>query len=265
LVFTELQNAIDPSTSQIVFNELQNSIHQSPSLIDENTMLNLDKTNDRVDCGDMEEGRKRKKLANKNNWKRKKNCLLRMQGEEYLGFTRDRNRVFKQNVSKPARTIGQRCSSQVCEKSTKRHCGNFEEHIRIKIFTTFWKMMTWDQRKVFVSGHVTLQPPARRTQTKTIKRSTTLIYRLHNGNELVQVCKIMFMNTLGLRRSMVESWVKDSAYGISESKYLKNERRNSSNFKVTCFAESVEFLKIFFNDLPKLPSHYVRKDTNLYI
>lgn len=101
----------------------------------------------KADYGNMTEGRKRQKIANKNNWKRIKNERLRMKGEEYLGFSRDKNKNFKQNVIRPSRQIGERCMSKMCMKSKKRFCSTFGEDTRREIFSNFWKNITWDQKK----------------------------------------------------------------------------------------------------------------------
>lgn len=49
--------------------------------------------------------RKRKKKADKNEWMRNKNKLLRMSGEEYLGFSKNRGQKIKQNTPRRARAL----------------------------------------------------------------------------------------------------------------------------------------------------------------
>lgn len=53
---------------------------------------------------------------------------------------------------------------------------------------------------------------------------------------------------------------------MREEKQQQNEKRKSKNYRVKQFKEQNEYLNIFFEDLPKQPSHYVRKNTNkLYL
>lgn len=216
-----------------------------------------------VEWGDINDGRKRKKLADKSEWKRVKNEKLRMKGKEYLGFSRDKNKTFKHSTPRSARTLGARCSSKMCLKSKKRFCSSISEDTRKEIFTTFWEKMTWDQRKVFVSAHVSLYPPSRKTtEDEASRRSYTLIYRLPNGAEAVQVCRNTFLSTTGLGRFTVETWVKNSKHGMTEAKSDQNENRKNKNHRVIIWEERKRFLEKFFDDLPKQPSHYVRKDTS---
>lgn len=113
-----------------------------------------------VEWGDINEGRKRKKVANKSEWKRVKNQKLRMKGQEYLGFSRDKSKTFKQSTIRSARRLGARCSSKMCLKSKQRFCSFISEETRNEIFVNFWEKLTWDQRKIFVSAHVTMCPPS---------------------------------------------------------------------------------------------------------
>lgn len=149
-----------------------------------NENLDVQDTHGMADCGDMNEGRKRSKLANKTEWKRIKNQQARMKGKEYLGFSRA-NKKFQHSVPRAARQIGQRCSSKMCLTSKKRFCKTITEEARNEMFSKFWNNMTWDQRKVYVSGYISLQNTSRKTTQNESRRGNTLIYRMHNGQELV--------------------------------------------------------------------------------
>ncbi|CAH1992122.1 unnamed protein product [Acanthoscelides obtectus] len=51
---------------------------------------------------------------------------------------------------------------------------------------------------------------------------------------------------------------------MNESKVEFNKQRKNINNRVRAFEDSKAFLNLFFDDLPKQPSHYVRKDTNKF-
>ncbi|CAH1966925.1 unnamed protein product [Acanthoscelides obtectus] len=91
-----------------------------------------------------------------------------------------------------------------------------------------------------------------------------MTYKLHNGTELVQVCRKTFLNTTGLGRFTVESWKKESVYDMNESKGEFNKQRKNRNNRVRAFEDSKAFPNLFFDDLPKQPSHYVGKDTSKF-
>lgn len=86
------------------------SIAKSNSEDIENNICTNVKTNDvSVQWGDINEGRIRKKVADKNEWKRVKNQKLRMKGQAHLAFSRDKYKTFKHNTIRPARRLGNRC------------------------------------------------------------------------------------------------------------------------------------------------------------
>lgn len=89
--------------------------------------------------------RKRKKIANKLEWKSVANRNNRMKGVQYMGMENN-------NISeKPCRKLGVACSSKYCEKSVARNCLQFTESMRREIFGAFWEM-SWDQKRLYVTN-----------------------------------------------------------------------------------------------------------------
>lgn len=78
---------------------------------------------------------------------------------------------------------------------------------------------------------------------------------------MVQVCRKMFLSTTSLGRYTVETWVKKSTCDMNISKTIQNEERNNCNHMHLHYHERVAFVNTFFDDSPKQPSHYMRKDT----
>ncbi|CAH1984507.1 unnamed protein product [Acanthoscelides obtectus] len=72
--------------------------------------------------------------------------------------------------------------------------------------------------------------------------------------------KKMFLETLGLGEWSVKSWVETSHYGTPSSGAETNSRRLPRK------SQNDSFITTFLEKLPKLPSHYCRKDTTkLYL
>ncbi|CAH2015062.1 unnamed protein product [Acanthoscelides obtectus] len=70
----------------------------------------------------------------------------------------------------------------------------------------------------------------------------------------------MFLGTLGLEEWSVKSWVETSHYGTPSSGAETNSRRLPRK------SQNDSFITTFLEKLPKLPSHYCRKDTTkLYL
>lgn len=195
--------------------------------------------------------------------KRKLNQKLRLSGKNYLGYRRPKNQKLTfQDTERNARIMGPKCFSEACKRSKKRSCQEISETEREKIFKTFWENLTsWEQKKVYVSNLVDRkQTERKRTANETSRRSGSLFYRLNVGCKHVPVCKKMFLNTLDLKEWTVQNWVSNASYGTPESSTVMSNQPRCKN------EESIQFLNTFLDNLPKLPSHYCRNDTNkLYL
>lgn len=90
--------------------------------------------------------------------------------------------------------------------------------------------------------------------TNDSRRSSSLAYSLCLGDQIFPVCKTMFLQTLGLKEWCVKSWVKKSQYGTLQESSSRPRRAKAEN-------PNELFLRRFLQELPKLPSHYCRRDT----
>nr|CAI5866567.1 unnamed protein product [Callosobruchus analis] len=242
-------NAGDDSKSQDLHIEQSNS---DPG-VENNTSMNSD-------YGDMSEGRKRKHKADPNKWKKIKNQNLRMEGKQYLGYTKPKNKKMKQNQIRAARSLKPGCTSERCMRSKKRMCAKFTEDDRLSIFNMFWSDLNWDQRKMYVVAHVTRVNTKRKTASDESRRAETLIYTLTLNNITYPVCKIMFLNTLAL--GSFTSWTRKGKHAMYTHKQAENAKRT----KKSPYTEDIDFLKNFLSRLPKLPSHYNRANSSkLYL
>lgn len=177
---------------QLEFNNTSETIENNELLLEETLDPPLDlqvpENADNIlsnDCeyGDMQDGRLRSKKANDSNWKQNKNKQLRMQGLQYLGYTR-KNKIIKQDTIRKARVIGASCSSEYCKKSSKRFCSTFTEANRTSIFENFWTKMDWSQRKVFVCNHVQqLEVSRRQIFAEHSRRSQSFFFYFLPSNE----------------------------------------------------------------------------------
>lgn len=179
-----------------------------------------------------------------------------MKGKSYLGYSTD-NGGLKPISEKPRRAIGSTCSPSVCLKGNTRHCERIKEDIRKTIFESFWTM-SWEAKNVFVKAHVSYISSKRHT-VKNSKKHNSFIYKLPHNQECLQVCQRMFLSTLSLKINMVRNWIlpKDNSSSLSNNRPSVNR-----STKIGC----KKYLTEFFKKLPKMESHYCRKDTTkIYI
>lgn len=221
-----------------------------------------------ITCSDpnnhnMNEGRKRLKTAEPMNWKRNLNKRLRMEGKPYTGFRVDESKKITQDKPRTEREIKPTCSKDKCFRSKIKKCSTFTQEQRTAIFKRFWSLTsTWEERKAFVCGHVIKIEKQKMTVSgHDSRRKFTLKYRLSTGRyeDNVEVCREMFINTLGVGYRMVQSWVNKGSFEMPGPSTSISSSRSHSNTKI-------EGLKRFLQLLPKMPSHYGRQNSSkLYL
>ncbi|KAF6205544.1 hypothetical protein GE061_019717 [Apolygus lucorum] len=167
--------------------------------------------------GDVIEVRMRKSKGQGVKRKREQAKTHREKGEAYLGYHRKRstgngfvNRMIQDNPKNP-KVMGPPSDSVKCKKWATRSCETVSETDRHKLFTSFWKDMSWDSKKMFICSLADIKQTnistvkERVVEATTSRRHSTLAYYLQIGNRKVQVCKKMFLQTFGLDDSEPES------------------------------------------------------------
>jgi hypothetical protein len=108
------------------------------------------------------------------------------------------------------------------------------------------------------------------------KRSSSIQYYLQTADDRVRICKVLFLNTIGINEkdclkilSHKDSNNSTSNHDIDDNFKTTEDALNISNnqriTKITV-SEKKSFLNKFLNTLPKLESHYYRASTSkLYL
>ena len=91
------------------------------------------------------------------------------------------------------------------------------------------------------------------------RRSSTYVYRLKKDGRSLVVCKNMFLGTLGISEKKVRSALSETMVGVCENNVKKRNPRPSRGFHWT--SEDHNLLENIFEDIPKAPGHYCRKDS----
>lgn len=191
------------------------------------------------------------------------NKILRMKCENYLGYRRDRkaktNETFKvkQDLFKPARSMKPPCTTAFCKKLKLRSCDNINEQQRQYLFENFWKNMNWEQRRSFITSHVNKVPKNITKNPESSKKTDSRIYVLTIDNARHQVCKKMFLVTLGIKDWFFRYWLTKTDCAMrSDLSTSTSNRRNREKIK------NHKYVEKFLVGLPKMPSHYCRAKTS---
>lgn len=251
---------------------IDEEIQQTPdNTEDRNEDLNI-QTDDNPDDPDYDRTpilgrvkRKRRKVAEPQEWRDNKNMKLREMGKNYEGWSGK-----KRGSEREGRKMGGPCKSNFCLKSSTRKCNEVTEDDREILFKEFWETLNWDQKRIYIISLLKYSEKntTRKKPGEESRRQATVIYHLKcpNGKN-VQVCKKLFLSTFSLGEWTVLNWIsenfKKGNNGMTPSKNVVLQQRRESNprrsFKNN---DGKEVLKSFIESLPKLPSHYCRKNTS---
>lgn len=188
--------------------------------------------------------------------KRTLNKNKRMHGKEYEGISEGKT------SQKEPRKMKAGCISKYCEKSRK--CSKFCESARKEIFDSFWQM-SWDQKKMYVTSLIEFKI-RKRIYVENSRRSISKSYHLIKNSTRLQVCRTMFLGTLGLTESMVRGWLQETGQHGTQAcpekqvKLRNQSRRNTSQQQK--YRTTMEFLEKWLDEVPKLESHYRRQYTS---
>ncbi len=193
--------------------------------------------------------RKKSRVAKPLTWKQNRQKQLRMEGKPYIS----KRKKDGATITKAQRTMGPGCTSSACKRASNRFCADFSEEMRNELFTGFWQCMNWAQRKTYVAGLVDCDPVERtRAPWTQSRRSVSMRYHLIADGEAdrKQVCKKMFLSTLGIGEWSVLNW----AQNVSEQDSSEENAKKQTQRKSRKASEHV-FLKEFLESLPKVPSY----------
>lgn len=185
----------------------------------------------------------KEKKANKKNIAQ----ALRVKGQAYISP--------KNKTTIPAKVVKPRCRG----KCKGKECATIEDNQRDKIFNAFYSSNNLHQQREFIVRHIAQEDIQRKKTGSDISRRTkTLKYKLPTANGPVNVCKTMFLNTLGISEKMVRTALskvcKDGAI-LGEKRGGRYDSLKGKDAMLR--ASALEHI----NKFPKMESHFCRKST----
>lgn len=182
-------------------------------------------------------------------------------GKQYWGYRRHDSKI-KQDVIRAERRQSPTCKSKYCIRSTLRHCSLFSEEERSMLFERFWKM-NWNQKKAYVCNLIKVD--ANKTNPAAKSRRSRTYFLMKTNSREYQVCRKMFLSTLGIKEKMMRYWVNSKLdFGMFEHPDEIQERKMIKFREGLYYKKNQErknHLRRFLTMLPKLESHYCRKDS----
>ena len=134
--------------------------------------------------------------------------IIKSEGDEYESPHCSTN-IYQDNKKLP-RQMGVPCNLSACKKIKSRHCYKFTEEIRQNIFNKIWKM-NLKQLKIYILQLVNVIETKREDFNK---KTRTYQYFLEIVDQPVQVCRTMFLETLGIRFAEMRRWLEERGLGV---------------------------------------------------
>lgn len=123
--------------------------------------------------------------------------------------------------------------------------------------------MTWEKR-IYVVNLVSLAE-RKSISSESSRRTQSIAYFLNKNSNRLQVCRRMFLSTLGLKEKMVRNWIRKSEkHGTQLSPQgRKSLRIQKKRCSIRGQRNNIrrDFLENWLTGLPKVESHYCRRDS----
>lgn len=205
--------------------------------------------------------RKRRRDVNESTWNKNDNKVNRQAGLPYNGKCKtDTKWVY--NLPRSAKTMKARC---LCNEEQTIKCKEISDEERNKLFVKFWKL-TWGEKKIYLTTLIekcTTKRARNRKEENVSRRGCSYYYYL-DVPARKRVCKTMFCNTFAIPPRTIGHWIVDTNKTQIDNVEAETERElNPRNARIN---EQKHNMKMFFDSLPKLESHYCRKSSSkLYL
>ncbi|KAL1457152.1 hypothetical protein WDU94_001813 [Cyamophila willieti] len=164
----------------------------------------------------------------------------------------------KRHNLKAPRFMKPKCTGKECMR-TGKSCNNFSDSIRNEIFSNYWEIGNLSLQREFITRHVRSKDKKRAyTANETSRRKNTNEYALPLNSRLEPVCKVMFLNTLGISETTMRTSLKNLETGV-----VNTERRGGRSTKRSenDLAETEKIIN-HINKFDRVESHYTRANSS---
>lgn len=252
------------STSEGIENSPE--LEQETPMEDREVTINIEEA-EQLD-GEDEPIKIKNRKRNTESWSTTEEKLKRQKGDAYLGRKKDVEGNWIYDVHRNKRQIKVRCNCKLSTNNKGLRCKSVSEDERKEIFTKFWTF-SWKEKRIYVQMLCDLKKIQRardRKETEKSRRSNSIEYHFKVGEARVRVCKKMFLNTLCAGEWTIRNWLKKN----SKTGNAKDDGSMDDNIvpvpKKKRREREMRSLQEFFDQLPKMESHYCRASSKkLYL
>lgn len=159
--------------------------------------------------------------------------------------------ITPRGVLRRGREVKPACPEK-CRKCSRR----LLPHERQKLHEDFWKLSDINRKRDYITRHVGSSKPQ---TSHTLPEKTVSCIRKYTftiDDKEVKVCKVMFLKTLDI----VDSWIQTSLKNCNSGNGLSPDKRGSHKNRPRRTPEIVyDTVRTHINAFIKVPSHYTRE------
>lgn len=204
----------------------------------------INNINETENLNETKKGKKR--IRNEHNWDKVKRKKLKNLGNSYIS---------KKGKIVEARKMGPPCRDKCVQSCTKKLTDNF----RSQLFKLYWELGSLQRQRDFLISCVEPLVLKYRRITATEPRKTNCAFYVQNNNEKVRVCKTFLINTLGITERTIRTVIQAKVTGPGIAPV---DRRGKHDKHKKIPEEVMNSVRNHINSIPRIESHYVRKETS---
>ncbi|KAJ8930717.1 hypothetical protein NQ314_016444 [Rhamnusium bicolor] len=143
-----------------------------------------------------------------------------------------------------------------CKETCRLKCFTISESERLKIFKAYYELGDYSRQRDFIHANSKKNVKKIKTTQHDSRRNYSMNYFLPIDGNRKKVCKPMFLNTLGIKKGVVDIALKKR----SKENVAASDGRGKGNSK-TLDPAIVQNIMTHIQSFPCIPSHYCRADT----
>lgn len=136
---------------------------------------------------------------------------------------------------------------------------NLTEEFRSQLFKNYWELCSLQRQRDFLISCIEPLILKYRRISAAEPRKPNCAFYVMNNDKKVRVCKTFLINTLGITERTIRTVIqaKVSGTGIAPS-----DERGKHNNQNKIPEEILNSIRNHINSIPRIESHYIRKDTS---
>lgn len=133
------------------------------------------------------------------------------------------------------------------------------EEFRTRLFNDYWGLGCLQRQRDFLGSCVEKLTLKYRRVSSARPRKPNCAFYIHDNGNKIRVCKTFLINTLSISEKVVRTVILSK---VSERGIIAGDRRGKHENHKKIDEEMLNSVLDYINSIPRIESHYVRKETS---